>query len=384
MIKRQIQGDIEACFFKGKAVIIYGARQVGKTTLIKSIQKKDYQNSLFINCDEPDYRAILTDISSTELKEIIGSKNVVFIDEAQRVKNIGLTLKLFVDNFPEKQVIATGSSSLDLSDEIVEPLTGRKYEFQLFPFALSELKDKYSFLEIQRIFENRIIMGMYPEIVKKSDEAEILLKSLASSYLYKDVLQYQDIRKPELLEKLLTALALQIGSEVSYNELANLLGVSKQTVANYIQLLEKSFVIFHLSPFSRNLRNELTKLRKIYFYDTGIRNAIINNFNPMEMRQDIGQLWENFMISERLKQNTIIGRQVNTYFWRTHQQQEIDYLEDAKGKLKGFEFKWKTGKYRIPKIFLKTYPGSEVQLISKNNFQEFIYDKKSDRIPESV
>jgi len=375
MIKRQIQSDIEACFFKGKAVIIYGARQVGKTTLIKSIQKKDYQNSLFINCDEPDYRAILTDISSTELKEIIGSKNVVFIDEAQRVKNISLTLKLFVDNFPEKQVIATGSSSLDLSDEIVEPLTGRKYEFQLFPFALSELEDKYSFSEIQRILENRIIMGMYPEIVKKSDEAEILLKSLASSYLYKDVLQYQDIRKPELLEKLLTALALQIGSEVSYNELANLLGVSKQTVANYIQLLEKSFVIFHLSPFSRNLRNELTKLRKIYFYDTGIRNAVINNFNPMEMRQDIGQLWENFMISERLKQNAIIGRQVNTYFWRTHQKQEIDYLEDAKGKLRGFEFKWKTGKYRIPKIFLKTYPGSEVQLISKNNFQEFIYNK---------
>jgi len=384
MIKRQIQSNIEACFFKGKAVIIYGARQVGKTTLIKSIQKKDYQNSLFINCDEPDYRAILTDISSTELKEIIGSKNVVFIDEAQRVKNIGLTLKLFVDNFPEKQVIATGSSSLDLSDEIVEPLTGRKYEFQLFPFALSELEEKYSFLEIQRILENRIIMGMYPEIVKKSDEAEILLKSLASSYLYKDVLQYQDIRKPELLEKLLTALALQIGSEVSYNELANLLGVSKQTVANYIQLLEKSFVIFHLSPFSRNLRNELTKLRKIYFYDTGIRNAVINNFNPMEMRQDVGQLWENFMISERLKQNAITGRQVNTYFWRTHQQQEIDYLEDAKGKLKGFEFKWKTGKYRIPKIFLKTYPGSEVQLISKNNFQDFIYNKKSDQTPVST
>lgn len=375
MIKRQIQSSIEACFFKGKAVIIYGARQVGKTTLIKNIQKKEYPNSLFINCDETDYRAILTDISSTELKEIVGSKNVVFIDEAQRVKNIGLTLKLFVDNFPEKQVIATGSSSLDLSDEIVEPLTGRKYEFQLFPFALSELEDKYSFLETKRILENRIIMGMYPEIVNKSDEAEILLKSLSSSYLYKDVLQYQEIRKPELLEKLLTALALQIGSEVSYNELANLLGVSKQTVANYIQLLEKSFVIFRLSPFSRNLRNELTKLRKIYFYDTGIRNAIINNFNPMEMRQDTGQLWENFMISERFKQNSILGRQVNTYFWRTHQQQEIDYLEDSKGNLKGFEFKWKSGKYRIPKIFLKTYPGSEVQLITRNNFQKFIYER---------
>lgn len=372
MIKRIIQRKVEECFFKRKAIIIYGARQVGKTTLIKEIQKRFQKDSVFINCDEPDSRASLTDVSSTELKEIIGQKKVIFIDEAQRVRNIGLTLKLIVDNLPDRQVIATGSSSLDLSDEIVEPLTGRKYEFHLFPLSIAELKEKYSLLELKRILENRIILGMYPDIVEKPTEAQILLKNLASSYLYKDVLQYQDVRKPELLEKLLTALALQIGNEVSYNELANLLSVTKQTIANYIQLLEKSFVIFRLPPFSRNLRNELTKLRKIYFFDTGIRNAIINNFNSFEKRQDVGQLWENYMISERHKHNTNSGYWVNMYFWRTHQQQEIDYLEESSGKLCAFEFKWKTGKYRIPKIFLEAYPGSQVDVINNNNFKDFV------------
>ena len=373
MIKRILQNRIETCFFKGKAVIIYGARQVGKTTLIKEIQKKYADSeSLYINCDEPDFRAHLTESTSTELKTLIGRRKLVFIDEAQRIKNIGLTLKLFVDSFPDKQVVATGSSSLDLSNEIVEPLTGRKYEFQLFPLSLTELNQKYSKIEIERILEKRIIMGMYPEIEEKPDEAEILLRSLSSSYLYKDVLQYQEIRRPELLEKLLTALALQIGSEVSYNELANTLGVSKQTIANYIQLLEKSFVVFRLSPFSRNLRNELTKLRKIYFYDTGIRNALINNFNPLSMRQDNGQLWENFMISERMKRNHNGGFFVNSYFWRTHQQHEIDYIEESKGKLEGFEFKLKIGKGRLPKVFLNAYPGSTIEFINYRNFGDFV------------
>ena len=315
MILRKIQKNVEASFFKGKAVIIQGARQVGKTTLIKKIQRQYMEESIFINCDEPDLRMSLTNITSSELKEIIGNKKIVFIDEAQRVKNIGLTLKLFVDNFPDRQVVATGSSSIELSNEIVEPLTGRKYEFHLFPFSITELREKYSNVELERILEKRMILGMYPEIVTKPDEAQMLLKSLSSSYLYKDVLQYQDIRKPELLEKLLTALALQIGNEVSYNELGNLLGVNKQTVANYIQLLEKAFVLFRLSPFSRNLRTELSKLRKIYFFDTGIRNAVINNFNPMHMRQDVGQIWENFIISERIKRNSNIQRSVNSYFW---------------------------------------------------------------------
>ncbi len=373
MIKRLLQERIEACFFKGKAVIVYGARQVGKTTLIKAIQNKFPENdTLYLNCDEPDLRGLLTDVTSTELQALIGRRKIIFIDEAQRIKNIGLTLKLFVDNFPDRQLIATGSSSLDLSNKIVEPLTGRKYEFHLFPFSLPELSQKFSLIELRRILESRIILGMYPEIEEKPDEAQVLLKSLASSYLYKDILQYQDIRRPEILEKLLIALALQIGREVSYNELANSLGVTKETITNYIQLLEKAFVIYRLSPFSRNLRNELSKLRKIYFYDTGIRNALVNNFNSLQIRQDVGQLWENFMISERLKRNSNNGYLVNAYFWRTHQQQEIDYLEESGGRLSGFEIKWQARKGRAPETFLKAYPGSQVELINRDNFEAFV------------
>jgi len=371
MIRRSIQTRIESCLFKGKAVIIYGARQVGKTTLIKEIEKKFPDDSFYINCDEPDLRAALTNVTSTNLKNMIGKKRLILIDEAQRVKNIGLTLKLFTDQLPHVQVIATGSSSLDLSNEIVEPLTGRKYEFYLYPFSLSELKSVYSPVELKRIIETRMIMGMYPDIVLKPEESSRNLRSLSKSYLYKDVLQYQDIRRPELLEKLLRALALQTGQEVSYNELSNLLDISKITVRNYIQLLEKAFVIFRLPPFSRNLRTELRKLRKIYFYDTGIRNALINNMNPLDIRQDAGQLWENFMISERLKLNSNNGKYVNTYFWRTHRQAEIDYIEEAGGNLRAFEFKFRPGKNRIPKAFYSAYPDCPVEFINRDNFHEF-------------
>lgn len=372
MIKRIIQDRIESVFFKGKAVIIYGARQVGKTTLIDAIQKKFPDESLYINCDEPDYRDRLTSPNSTDLKFLIGRKKNIFIDEAQRIKNIGLTLKLLVDNFPGTQVVATGSSSLDLSNEMVEPLTGRKYEFHLFPLCLAELTGKYSPVEIHRLLEKKMIFGMYPEIEEKPDEAETLLRSLASSYLYRDVLQYQDVRKPELLEKLLVALALQIGNEVSFNELAGLLGVSKQTVSHYVQLLEKAFVIFRLQPFSRNLRSEMNKMRKVYFYDTGIRNALINNLNPLALRPDTGSLWENFIISERIKQNINRGRFVNAFFWRTHQQQEIDYVEESGGALSAFELKWKRDAKRIPRLFTETYPGSRVDMVTKENYTEFI------------
>ena len=372
MIKRILQNRIEDCFFKGKAVILYGARQVGKTTLIQEIQKRYPNESLYLNIDEPDLRSYLTDATSTELKHLIANRRLVFIDEAQRVKNIGLTLKLLVDNFPDVQVVATGSSSLDLSDEIVEPLTGRKYEFYLFPLSLPELMDKYSAIELKRILDHRIVMGMYPEIVEKPDEAGSLLRNLTMSYLYKDVLQYQDIRRPELLEKLLAALALQIGREVSFNELSNLLGVNKQTVSKYVRLLEKAFVIFRLPPFSRNLRTELTKLRKIYFYDTGIRNALINNLNRIELRQDVGQLWENFLISERMKLNSNSGRYINTYFWRTHRQQEIDYLEESEGSITAFELKWSAGKKRVPKTYREAYPDSTVRFVHRDDFESFV------------
>lgn len=375
VIKRAIQDQIEKRFFKGKAIIIYGARRVGKTTLIKEIQKKYSTNSVYYNCDEPDIREMFTDVTSTELKLLLGSKRIIFLDEAQRVKNIGISLKLLVDNYPHSQIIATGSSSFDLSNEAVEPLTGRKYEFFLHTFSFEELGAIYSPLELKRTLERRILFGIYPEVVFNEVEAENIIKEISRSYLFKDVLQYQQIKNPELLEKLLQALALQIANEVSYNELANLLGIDKKTVAHYIELLEKSFVIFRLRPFSRNLRQELTKLRKIYFYDTGIRNALINNFNPFSLRQDVSNLWENFLIAERAKHNNNHCLDKRLFFWRTHQQQEIDYLEEEKGAMSGFEFKWKKEKFRAPAVFLKSYPKSKVVLVNQNNWQDFATGK---------
>ncbi|MBA3047080.1 ATP-binding protein [Patescibacteria group bacterium] len=371
-IKRQIQKNIEQNLFKGKIIIIYGARQVGKTTLVKEIQKKYFAKANYFNCDEIDIRDALTDKTSTEIKAFLGHKKLIILDEAQRVKNIGLTLKLIIDNFPDLQIIATGSSSFDLSNKIVEPLTGRKIEYYLYPFSLGELRSIYSAIETDRLLETRMIFGMYPEIAQNQDNIAQNLKSVARSYAYKDVLQYQNIKNPEILEKLLQAIALQIGNEVSYNELSNIIGIDKNTVSNYISILEKSFIIFRLNPFSRNLRNELKKLRKIYFYDNGIRNALINNLNPLNLRQDVGALWENFMISERLKYNNNYNIDQNIYFWRTKQKQEIDYLEERGGKLQGFEFKWNKGGFKKPKIFLSAYPESSIELVNRENYKNFV------------
>jgi uncharacterized protein len=372
VIKRHIQKITASRLFKGKAVIIYGARQVGKTTLIKEIQKDYEGSSAYFSCDEPDIREALTEKTSTELKSFIGNKRLVLIDEAQRIKNIGITLKLIIDNYPDIQVIATGSSSFDLSNQISEPLTGRKYEFQLFPFSIAELKQVYTEIEIERLLDNRMVMGMYPDIVMKSDEAEEILRDITKSYLYKDVLQFQYIRNPDILNKLLQALALQVGNEVSYNELAGILKIDKKTVSNYITILEKAFIIFRLNPFSRNLRNELKKLRKIYFVDTGIRNALINNLNPMKLRQDTGGLWENFLISERMKIFSNSGKVINFYFWRTHQQQEIDLIEEEGGKIRGYELKQNRKSYKVPKAFLDAYPDLEVDLVNRSNYKEFL------------
>lgn len=371
-IPRSIEKRIDGLLFKGKAVILYGARQVGKTTLLRRLQENRHEQSIYLNCDEPDIRLSLSNVSSTEIRALFGKAKLVFLDEAQRVSNIGLTLKLAVDNFPDIQIIATGSSSFELSDHITEPLTGRKFELHLFPLSMEELRHDYTEMEIQRLLEHRMLYGMYPEIVRNYGEELDRLKEISRSYLYKDVLQYQQIKNPAILEKLLQALALQMGSEVSYNELAGLLGIDKKTVDSYIRILEQAFIIFPLQPFSRNLRNELKKLRKIYFVDTGIRNALINNFNPLSLRQDAGALWENFMISERLKKNSNENRMVSMHFWRTHQQQEIDLIEDSGGKLAGFEFKWGRKKSRTPQLFLKTYEGSKVEFIAPENFTEFV------------
>ena len=374
IIKREIQDLIEKRLFQGKIIIIYGARQVGKTTLVKELIKKYGDELSYYSGDDFDVRDKLADKTSAQLNSFLKNKKFVVIDEAQRIKNIGLSLKLMIDNNPEIQIIATGSSSFELANKIAEPLTGRAYEYYLYPFSLKELKLLYNDLEIERLLEYFMVYGSYPEVAQSGEAAGEKIKLIAKSYSYKDMLSFKRLKSPELLEKLLPALALQIGNEVSYNELSGLVGIDKITVASYIRILEQNFIIFRLRPFSRNLRNELKKLRKIYFYDTGLRNALINNLNPLHLRQDAGGLWENFMISERMKYNANRGISNNIYFWRTKQGQEIDYLEDAGGKLSAFEFKWNKAKAKKPKIFLEAYPGSSVQTVNRDNYREFLMD----------
>ena len=381
---RDILPRIEASLFKGKVIVIYGARQVGKTTLVQHIRQRHASASLYLNCDEPDIRAVLTEQTSTVLRRFIGNHSLVVIDEAQRVRNIGLTLKLLVDNFPDIQVIATGSSSFELSNQVVEPLTGRKREFYLYPLSLNELLTQQSGVEVRRLLEHYLRYGMYPGVVT-TDEPGMLIREIADSYLYRDALEYQVVRNPALLRRLLQAVALQIGNEVSYNELARLLGINKITVDRYVRLLERAYVIFHLPPFSRNLRKEIGKRRKIYFYDLGIRNALINNFNPMHLRLDAGALWENFCIVERIKANRNRGQYASSYFWRTYDGAEIDYLEDSGGRLFGFECKWSEKKpWRTPSVFMQTYPDSTVHLVNPNTFLEVLPQTQTDLEEESV
>jgi hypothetical protein len=337
------------------------------------LQNRQEIKSAYFNCDEPDICQALTDKTSTELKLFLGDSKLVVLDEAQRVKNIGLTLKLLADNYPKMQIIATGSSSFDLSNQIFEPLTGRKKEFYLYPFSLAELKNYYSEIEFNRILENRMVFGMYPGVIFESDKGKSeSLRELAKSYVYKDALEYQGIKNSEVVEKLLQALALQVGNEVSYNEISSLIEVNKITVANYIQILEKAFIVFRLPSFSRNLRDEIKSNRKIYFFDNGIRNALINNLNPVGLRQDAGALWENFMISERVKRNGNFGSVANMYFWRTLRQQEIDLIEDRGGELAGYEFKWKSRPGKVPVAFSRAYPDAKVEMITKENYKTFV------------
>ncbi len=376
MIRRSIQGAIEQSLFKGKAIIIYGARQVGKTTLIKALQQSVAVPSIYLNCDEPDIRRALSDKTSTELKMLIGANKLVLIDEAQRVGTIGIAIKLLTDNAPDIQVIATGSSAFELSSRIEEPLTGRKREFRLYPFSLTELGQIYSPLEIRRIVERCMIYGLYPEIINAPDMAETTLREIARSYLYKDILTLQQIRNTEALERLVQSVALQTGNEVSYNELAQQVGADKKTIESYLRILEQAFIIFRLGSFSRNLRNELKKSRKIYFVDTGIRNAVINNLNPPDLRGDAGGLWENFIIAERMKRNHNQGLFPNAYFWRSHQKQEIDYLEELNGALSGYEIKWREKRLKVPSGFRAAYPDCPVTLIHQENMMEFVQGQR--------
>jgi len=365
LIKRDIQDCIESHLFKGRAVIIYGARQTGKTTLVNMIKEK-YDDVLYLNCDEIDIRQQLAKKTSTELASFIGNKKLIIIDEAQRVEDIGLTIKLVVDNLKNVQIIATGSSAFELSDKIKEPLTGRVFEFCLYPFSLNELLEIHTRQELKRLLEEFLIYGMYPEVVFNKEKD--ILSHLADNYLYKDILMYQNIKSHDILVRLLQALALQIGNEVSYNELGAIVGIDKKTVENYIAILEKAFIVFRLNPFSRNLRNELKKLRKIYFYDLGIRNALINNFNSLNLRQDSGALFENFIIVEKQKVNNNNQLRKNRYFWRTHQQHELDYLEEEGGQLEGYEIRLSKKSFKHNNEFLKAYEKSTITVINKDNF----------------
>ncbi len=373
MIKRELEQIINNKLYLGKAIIILGPRQVGKTTLLRKIVDRIQNNVLWLNGDEPGVRSMMSNIGSMRLKQIIGNNDTVIIDEAQRIENIGITIKLITDNFPEIQVLASGSSAFELANKINEPLTGRKWEYLLYPVSFAEISNYTDlFTEMQNL-ENRLIFGYYPEVVTSSGNEKDILKQLSDSYLYKDLLIWENIKKPSKIESLLKALAFQVGHQVSYNELSQIVGLDKETIEKYIDLLEKVFVIFRLGALSRNLRNELKRTRKIYFYDNGIRNALIANFNPLSLRQDTGQLWENFLISERVKFTNYQGMWMNRYFWRTHTQQEIDYVEEYDGKLYAYEFKWGKGKkYSFPKSFVQAYPEHETKVITPDNYIEFI------------
>lgn len=370
MINRILQHTLKTKLFKGKALVILGPRQVGKTTLINELLNgSDY---LFLNGDDSTVQTKLNDANTFNLKQIIGRHKIVFIDEAQRIVNIGISSKIITDQFKDVQLIVSGSSALEINNKTQEPLTGRKLEYHLYPISWEEFEKHNGYLAAEQQLEHRLVFGMYPDVINNTSDEQQTLQQLTSSYLYKDMLSLTGIRKPDILERLLKALALQLGSEVSYNELANLLGIDKLTVMRYLDVLEKSFIIFQLNSFSRNQRNEIKNNRKIYFYDNGIRNMIINNLNPLDLRTDKGALWENFLIAERIKFQAYHQQYTNNYFWRTVQKQEIDFVEDRAGQLSAFEFKWNSkGKNKIPKSFIENY-NAQAKTIDRENFREFV------------
>lgn len=372
MIPRKLQQMVAGKLFKGKAIVIVGARQVGKTTLLQQLIK-DKENVLWLNADELPVRSMFDSMSVEQYRSLLGKSEIVVIDEAQRIENVGLKMKLITDNFKEKQLILTGSSSFELANKINEPLTGRKWEYKMFPLSFAEMADHHGLFQETKNLELRMVFGSYPEVVCNPGSEYPILQQLTNSYLYKDILEWERIKKPGKLVKLMQALAYQIGSEISLSELGRTVELDKMTVEKYISLLEQTQVIFRLPSFSRNLRNELKASSKIYFYDNGIRNALINNFNPVDHRAETGALWENFIISERQKYNHYSENYCNTYFWRTAQQQEIDYIEEQNGKLYCYEFKWNPKKnVRISKTFTNAYPDSEFKTIHRENYHQIL------------
>ena len=379
MIERLLYKTIENKLFAGKVIILTGARQVGKTTLLKQLLRQK-EGVLWLNGDELQVQNLFANASADRLLSEFSNSKIVILDEAQRIENIGLRLKLIADSDSEVQVIATGSSAFELANKVNEPLTGRKWEYQMFPLSFGEMVEHHGKLKEMRMLPRRIIYGYYPEVVTNDGNEVEILKLLTDAYLYKDILSWESIKHPDKLQTLLRALAYQVGSQVSYNELSQMCSMDSKTVERYINLLEQCYIIFRLPSFSRNLRHELKSSRKIYFYDNGIRNALIADYRAPEVRQDIGALWENFVIAERMKSNEYYHRWVNRYFWRTKQQQEIDYLEESEGKLHAYEMKWNPrAKASITKTFTEAYPNSEFQVITPDNIAYFLLpDPKGD------
>ena len=375
MIQRIIEKSIlRSINDDNKIIVIYGARQVGKTTLINNLLNKTSKKIIKINADIEKYNTIFSSRNLNLMTEVIDNNELLFIDEAQNIKDIGINLKILHDSLPKLKIIVTGSSSFELANKIKEPLTGRTKTFHLYPISVEELRKTKSIFDIKNNLENYMLYGMYPEIrtIKSTKNKIAHLRELASAYLYRDVLQLAHIKHSDKIHKLLKLLAFQMGSLVSIHELSKQLKMSFETVNNYIDLLEKGFILFRLSGYSGNLRKEVTKMDKIYFYDLGIRNMLIDNFNNLEFRHDKGALWENFLIMERIKKISYHNEFSNNYFWRTYSGAELDYIEETNGQLNGYEFKWKSNKARKPKTWLENYSNSSFTLINNDNFLDFI------------
>lgn len=376
MIPRMITTLLNRRIDDRKVVSIIGPRQVGKTTLLK----REFQdaNTLWFNADRSDVRTIFENQNLSQIQQHIGKAKKIIIDEAQRINNIGLTLKLIHDELPDVKIIVTGSSALNLADSINEPLTGRKWEYMMYPLSWEEMASHHGQIEEQRLLEHRMIYGYYPDVINNPGDEKEILATLSDGYLYKDLLSWEDIKKPKKLEQLVQALAFQIGNEVSNNELGKIVGLDNETVERYISLLEKAFIVFTLPALSRNLRNELKKSRKVYFYDLGLRNSIIKNYNPISLRNDVGQIWENWLIVERRKHKSYQAITTNDYFWRTHAQQEIDFIEEYGGSLHAYEFKWNPKrKIRFTKTFTNAYPDHELMGVNSENYLPFIQNSLS-------
>lgn len=373
MIHRTLENKLRQLLGSPKAIIVMGARQVGKSTLLHTLFDS-LDDVIWMNGDDPDVQELFNQMTSTRLKAIIGNKRYLVIDEAQRIQDVGMKLKLVTDQLPGVQAIATGSSSFELASKVNEPLTGRKREFRMFPLTFSEMVAHTNLLEEMRMIPHRMVFGYYPEVVCNQGNEHIVLKELTNSYLYRDILSLDGIGKPEKLSKLLQALAYQIGNQVSYNEIGKLIGLDSKTVERYIDILEKSYIIFRLGSFSRNLRNELKSSRKIFFWDLGIRNAVIGNLSQVESRTDVGALWENYCIAERVKRLYYNDSISLSWFWRTQQQKEIDYLEDENGQIHAYEFKWNAHKSttKCPTAFSAAYPSASYQVVTPQSIEEFL------------